>query len=269
MTLASGQRARARSRPPDGRTRRARRRGQALVELAIILPVFLILLLGALDLGRVFYATITVENAAKEAALNMSDPPNGGADPVAAAINEARGGFVTIAAADVATSGSCSDTSSFGDLVEATVSAQFESITPYIAAFLGGQTITLTSVATAYCAVLPPGSTSPTPTPTPGPTPTPTPDPGPTPTPTPDPGPTPTPTPTPSPTPTPTPTPVCKVVPNMVGMTVANARTAWTGAGFTGSFSPTNGQNNKTVNTQSQTAGACLPVTTTVSVTYS
>ena len=45
------------------------RRGQALVELAIILPVMLFLLLGALDLGRLFYSNITVASAAKEAAL--------------------------------------------------------------------------------------------------------------------------------------------------------------------------------------------------------
>ena len=99
MTPPSGQRARARSRPLSGRTRRARRRGQALVELAIILPVMLFLLLGALDLGRVFYANITVENAAKEAALRASDGNN---DWAAAAVNESRGGFVQITAGSVA-----------------------------------------------------------------------------------------------------------------------------------------------------------------------
>ena len=67
MTLPSGQGARARPRPLLGRTRRARR-GQALVELAIILPVMLFLLLGALDLGRVFYANITVASAHGRAA---------------------------------------------------------------------------------------------------------------------------------------------------------------------------------------------------------
>jgi len=57
-------------------------------------------------------------------------------------------------------------------------------------------------------------------------------------------------------------------VPDMVGMTVLNARTAWTGAGFTGRFDPRSGQNDKIVLTQSQAAGACLPATTTVKVSF-
>jgi hypothetical protein len=47
---------------------------------------------------------------------------------------------------------------------------------------------------------------------------------------------------------------------------VAAARSAWTGAGFTGSFSP-NGQNKLIVATQNRTPGACLPPTTTITVT--
>ena len=96
----------------------------------------------------------------------------------------------------------------------------------------------------------------------------PEPTPGPTPTPSPTPTPAPTPTPTPAPTPTPTPTPVCKTVPSMVGMTVANARVAWSVAGFTGSFSPGNGSNNKIVQTQNRSAGSCMPAATTVTVTH-
>jgi len=90
-----------------------------------------------------------------------------------------------------------------------------------------------------------------------------------TPTPTPTPHPTPPPASTPTPTPALTPTPVCQTVPNLVALTVSNARAAWTAAGFTGSFSPEDGLNNKTVLTQSETAGACLPATTTIAVTYS
>ena len=55
----------------------------------------------------------------------------------------------------------------------------------------------------------------------------------------------------------------------MVGLTVSNGRAAWRGAGFTGAFSPAAGQNNKVVESQSQAAGACLPLTTAVTVTYS
>ena len=46
---------------------RRKRRGQALVEFALILPIFLLVLLGILDLGRAVYASSTINNAAHEA----------------------------------------------------------------------------------------------------------------------------------------------------------------------------------------------------------
>lgn len=56
-TLAAGAAAAAR-----------RTAGQSLAELALVLPLLLILALGTADLGRVFYALITVESAARQAA---------------------------------------------------------------------------------------------------------------------------------------------------------------------------------------------------------
>jgi hypothetical protein len=82
----------------------------------------------------------------------------------------------------------------------------------------------------------------------------------------PTPEPTAAPTPTPTPTPTPDPTPTCKTVPDLIGMTVGNSRSAWSAAGFTGQFSPKAGQSGKIVTSQSQVAGDCLPATTTMSV---
>jgi hypothetical protein len=43
-------------------------RGQALVEFALILPVFVLLIVGIFDFGRVVWATTSVTNAAREAA---------------------------------------------------------------------------------------------------------------------------------------------------------------------------------------------------------
>jgi hypothetical protein len=60
----------------------------------------------------------------------------------------------------------------------------------------------------------------------------------------------------------------CKIVPDLVGKTISIARAAWTGAGFTGSFTPNNGHGGSIVAKQSQTAGACLPPTATMAVTY-
>ena len=44
------------------------RRGQSLVEFALVLPMLLVLLLGLADFGRVFHAGIVIEAAARDAA---------------------------------------------------------------------------------------------------------------------------------------------------------------------------------------------------------
>jgi hypothetical protein len=44
------------------------RRGQALVEFALVIPIFLLVIFGILDLGRAVYAYSTLNNAAREGA---------------------------------------------------------------------------------------------------------------------------------------------------------------------------------------------------------
>jgi|GEM_PF-2285213 hypothetical protein len=56
------------------------RRGTATVELALVLPVLLLLVLGALDLGRMFYADVSMTNAAWASAYvaaNLQPLPQG------------------------------------------------------------------------------------------------------------------------------------------------------------------------------------------------
>lgn len=59
--------------------RRARRRrqssGQALVELALTMPIVLLLFAGAADFGRIFYNFVALENAVKEGAIYGSQNP--------------------------------------------------------------------------------------------------------------------------------------------------------------------------------------------------
>lgn len=45
---------------------RDRSRGQALVEFALVVPIFVLILVGILDLGRGVYAYNTLNNAARE-----------------------------------------------------------------------------------------------------------------------------------------------------------------------------------------------------------
>src|SRR6187551_418376 len=62
------------------------RRGQSMVEFALLLPMLLVLLLGVADFGRVFAAGITIEAAARNAAEAaaqeyLRDPPAPIEDP--------------------------------------------------------------------------------------------------------------------------------------------------------------------------------------------
>ncbi len=61
----------AERRPPRARSAR----GQSLVEFAIVLPIFLIVIGGAVDLGRLFFAHVATENAAKEGAMYGATNP--------------------------------------------------------------------------------------------------------------------------------------------------------------------------------------------------
>lgn len=99
------------ARPTDGgkaSTRRKvggrRREGQAIVEFAIILPIFLLILCAILDFGVVLYSQMTVINAAREGA-RAATLMAGDANSI-----EARAGDRASAAAgglDVRTSASC------------------------------------------------------------------------------------------------------------------------------------------------------------------
>ena len=57
---------------PLGRVRRARQGGQSLVEFAIVLTPLLLLMMGTIQLGLVFNAYISLNNATREAARAAS-----------------------------------------------------------------------------------------------------------------------------------------------------------------------------------------------------
>ena len=49
-------------------TKRAKPRGQAMVEFALVFPIFILLLVGLFDFGRVIWVNDTLASAAREAA---------------------------------------------------------------------------------------------------------------------------------------------------------------------------------------------------------
>ncbi len=54
---------------------RKKERGQSLVEVALTLPILLLILSGLLDIGRVYYIYIALEEGAQEAATFLAQNP--------------------------------------------------------------------------------------------------------------------------------------------------------------------------------------------------
>jgi PKD repeat protein len=191
-------------------------RGQSLVELALLLPILLLLLAGTIDLGRVWYSQITITNAAREGALEAAVEPTSYAagQPcnkttnriMCRAINETSGGWITVTPADVTMtcSPSCDPgTPAAPHTAVVEVRGHFSLLTPLMAIFTGATDITLKASVSATIAMSPALAPVGTSAPTPSPSPTPSATPSPTPTGsasgTPSPSPTATPTPTPAP----------------------------------------------------------------------
>ena len=53
---------------------------QSIIEFALLLPILLLLVLGAMDIGRLFYMKIVITNAAREGAYYLSIFPEDAAD---------------------------------------------------------------------------------------------------------------------------------------------------------------------------------------------
>jgi hypothetical protein len=77
LSSSPGTRRQASSHPDAAGGRGDRGRGQALVEFAIILPVFFLLVAGMFDFGLGIYSDLTLVNAAREGArVGVIDPGN-------------------------------------------------------------------------------------------------------------------------------------------------------------------------------------------------
>ena len=101
----------------------SRQRGQAVVELVVILPLLLLLIVGALELGRVFFAKIVITNAAREGVYYLSLNASDQSGAKLAAEAEANNSGITLAAANIGitctiTNGACKS----GDPVTVAVS---------------------------------------------------------------------------------------------------------------------------------------------------
>jgi PKD repeat protein len=132
--------------------------GQALVEFALITPIFLALLLMAIDFGRVFFTYVEIDNAAREAAAYAAANPTDLDGMLARAQQEtnvqgqAGQGAVSVSAACAGPGGGEIDCgaaaggSGTGNTVTVTATDQFSFLTPFVGSFWGsGLTISASS----------------------------------------------------------------------------------------------------------------------------
>ncbi len=115
--------------------------GEALVEMALVLPMLIVLSMGMLDFGRAFHAKSLLDQAAREGARMAVIPPT----DVAAVQNRVdtvlrSGGITTAAAATVSPAGA-------DKMVTVSVTYSFQFVTPGVFQLVGagfGNTILMT-----------------------------------------------------------------------------------------------------------------------------
>jgi len=236
-----------------------RSRGQALVELALILPVLLLILLAAIDFGRVLFSWIEVNNAAREgAAYAILNPTDLNGITVRAAqetnVRGQRGeGALDVAVAcrdsetQAAVACSSAPVADLGCQVTVSVGRPFTFFTPLIGGFFPG--FRLGASATGFF-LSPVAGVAPNPPPSPSASPSSSPDPSA------------SPSASPSSSPTASPTPALCSVPNSVGQKGKSASGTWTAAGFVAGNLTNNVPGNSSISGQSLGAGTSQPCQT-------
>lgn len=220
-------------------------RGQGLVEFAIILPFLMLVLLMAVDFGRVFFGWVGLANATRIGASYAAAHPDAWGTP---GIPSQRDNYEDQILADAnalncTLPGTIPDPvfpggTDLGDSAHVTLSCQFSLITPLVSNILGG-TITIRAdsifpIRAGVAGGVVVGSLPPTPTPSPTPDPSVTPD----------------------PSATAAPTPQLCDVPGFSGNKVNVAQTIWNAAGFTTTVIINRPpQGNYTITTQSPAVG--------------
>ncbi len=131
--------------------------GQSLVEFALMFPLLLMIIVGVFDIGRAYYAYVTITNAAREGARGGAGDPTNTSAILAAAEREANStgvaitdsmitiGCATFSASPAYDPSKCGSLSS-GDLLRVQINYPFAPIT--------GQVLGLNSIPMRGAAVM-------------------------------------------------------------------------------------------------------------------
>jgi hypothetical protein len=225
------------------------RRGQALVETALVLPILAVLMVMALDFGRVFFGWIALQNAARIGADFAASVPDAWDSP---GVASDRARYVQLVQDDLETinctladggaipdpafedTGGNGDPHDDGDYAVVDLQCEFGLITPLAEAILGGPVAMAAHeefpIHVRHVQGIPPAPSAP-----------------------------------------PACAPPAIEMPDLVGLDMEDALDEWTDAGFPGAnYSPAVEPSNKNreVLTQSIDDGDCVPDTSSVTVTH-
>ncbi|MBN1919649.1 MAG: pilus assembly protein [Anaerolineae bacterium] len=116
-------------------------KGQSIVEMALLLPVLLLMLMGLLDFGRVYYVMVALNDAAQEGAAYAASRPSD-TTGIAERAASASTGLITVSTDDVSVT-IAGGTPAAGAAVTVAVQYEFTFYTPIAQTFFEGNTVTL------------------------------------------------------------------------------------------------------------------------------
>jgi len=129
-----------------------KQRAQAIVELAVILPAFLLIALGMFDLGRAFYFQETITNAARDGARFGAITKNVTTGEIETRAVEEVGSLTGVSATACVSHPpihtTCPVNAVMGNYVQVETEYSFDLITPFVQAVVGVSSIPLTATAT-------------------------------------------------------------------------------------------------------------------------
>jgi len=145
-------------------------KGQTVVEFALVVLLFFLLIFGVLDFGRLFFVQMSVQNAVQQAGRfavtgnHLPDPNNPGQNLsrvnsiIATAQNAAVGATITNVQVS-SLKGGAGSAGGPGDTVTVSVTTSLQLVTPLIAQFFPGGTYTFTSSVSFKNEPFPPANT--------------------------------------------------------------------------------------------------------------
>ena len=157
-------------RPCTRRPKLGPAKGQTVVEFALVVLLFFLLIFGVIDFGRLFFVQMSVQNAVQQAGRfavtgnHLPDPNNPGqnlsrvASIVATAQNAAVGATITNVQVS-SIKGGAGSAGGPGDTVTVSVTTTLQLITPLIAQFFPGGAYTFTSSVSFKNEPFPPANT--------------------------------------------------------------------------------------------------------------